>query len=170
VQFIKLGNWKQQFKRWREKYGNAVQPLFKKVSHFLKKVISIKEKCCLFHSHFLKKVISLFKKAYLNHRKSFSTLSKKVFSEKKSDQKKREKMLFYTPLYRQQIWGIWVNGLYTCQSISLLWPCIKKKHLLEQEYSTNGGGVHVRILNTDGILLFWYHQRRRQHGARAKAR
>ena len=48
-------------------------------------------------SYFLKKVISLFKKGFLNHRKSFSTSSKKVFSGKKIDQTKRKEMLFYTP-------------------------------------------------------------------------
>jgi hypothetical protein len=79
------------------------------VSCSLKKLISTKKRlrpCCPFHSHFkkkalshfFKKVISLFKKAYLNQRKSFSTSSKKVFSGKKSDQKKRKKILFYTPL------------------------------------------------------------------------
>ena len=44
--------------------GNAVQPLFKKVSHFLKNVISIKMLCNPLS-------FSLFKKAYLKKKKVF---------------------------------------------------------------------------------------------------
>ena len=44
-------------------------------------------------SHFLKKLISIKEKVFLHHQKRFS-------QEKKSDQTKRKEMFFYTPLLR----------------------------------------------------------------------
>ena len=104
LQFIKLGNWKQQ-SNLGGKYGNVVQPLFEKClslfkkaflnqkkvkamspsfSHLKKGYFTLKKRL----SHFLKKVTSTIEKAFLHNKKRFSR-EKKVI-------RKKEKKCFST--------------------------------------------------------------------------